>query len=208
MQPNSSVYFLRSGDDGGPIKIGYMAGHAFDRINVLQTGNPHLLHRLARIHAGTDVEQWLHRRLATSQLREEWFHPTADVLAAVAWARTWPAAQRATIPALVSALGDPNPVTWAAADGSLGAWLAAERRRRSLPRGQMAALLRIDGGTLQKLEDGRQRSVTPEVAARIASALDVTAEMILALGAGVPERPRLPQPTTAEVTGDWDVEGD
>ncbi len=67
------IYFLQSGNEEGPVKIGYASKQAGHRLRGLQIGNPDLL-RMIRVLPGTrKTERLLHARFADFWLRGEWF---------------------------------------------------------------------------------------------------------------------------------------
>lgn len=68
------VYFVRAGESG-PVKVGYVqAGRSVERRLVeLQVGNHEQLHLLALSNGGPATERKLHRALAWSRVRGEWF---------------------------------------------------------------------------------------------------------------------------------------
>lgn len=79
------VYFIESGQ-GGPVKIGYTATNRSiaARVRSLQGGNPEQLYVVATVlDAGPRTEKRVHRRLAASRLRGEWFRRTDEVDALV-----------------------------------------------------------------------------------------------------------------------------
>jgi len=79
------VYFIQSGDDGGPIKIG-RAVNPLERLLGLQVGNPHRLQVIActkPMRFAAALELCLHMQFNTYRLRGEWFH-YSDLLHSVA----------------------------------------------------------------------------------------------------------------------------
>ena len=71
------VYFIRQGTEG-PIKIGKSRDPG-SRLRQLQAASPQVLHLLASSEALSEEE--IHRRFAEGAIRNEWFLPTADLLA-------------------------------------------------------------------------------------------------------------------------------
>lgn len=69
----SSVYFIQCGE-GGPIKIG-MAVNVQRRLELLQTGCPHLLTVLAAVAGDRATERAFHERFVDLRMRGEWFWP-------------------------------------------------------------------------------------------------------------------------------------
>jgi hypothetical protein len=68
------VYFLGSGPNTIAVKVGWTDRHLLERMEELQTGNPAVLHLLAAIRGGRDIETALHRSMAPYRLRGEWFY--------------------------------------------------------------------------------------------------------------------------------------
>lgn len=76
----SVVYFLQSGE-GGPIKIGHTTCNVYSRVTALQQASPYELRWIGYFPGIRADETAAHRKLAKSNLRNEWFHPTPEVLA-------------------------------------------------------------------------------------------------------------------------------
>jgi len=76
------TYFIQV-DFDGPIKIG-TAADPQERLQTLQTANPHELHLVLTVWAPADLERDLHARLSAHRIRGEWFRPHAEVWNAVA----------------------------------------------------------------------------------------------------------------------------
>jgi hypothetical protein len=79
-----AVYFIQAGV-GGPIKIGH-AANPFDRLRALQTAHYEQLTMLGAFSGGRIEELEIHRRLAGSRIRNEWFTPSEDVMCMIATA--------------------------------------------------------------------------------------------------------------------------
>lgn len=77
------VYFIRSGDRFGPVKIGITRNPA-RRLAALQTANSEELQLLA-VCPNWDgcFEQSLHETLSASRLQGEWFRRSADLVQAI-----------------------------------------------------------------------------------------------------------------------------
>jgi hypothetical protein len=69
------IYFIQAGEQRGPIKIGHTEGpHMLrSRLNVLQIGNPEVLHLVTTLPGGLERERVLHERFAAGHMRGEWF---------------------------------------------------------------------------------------------------------------------------------------
>lgn len=75
------IYFIQEEADG-PIKIG-VAKQPADRIKQLQGANPRQLF-LRGVKTGfVRDERALHKKLAASRIRGEWFKPAPEVLAEI-----------------------------------------------------------------------------------------------------------------------------
>lgn len=79
------VYFIRA-KKSGMVKIGVALDPA-ERLRDLQTAAHEPLELLATIEGGRELEQRLHRTFAASRSSGEWFHPTAELTAAILSAR-------------------------------------------------------------------------------------------------------------------------
>jgi hypothetical protein len=79
------VYFVRLGC-AGPIKIGH-AKDLKNRIDGLSTGSPYPLEVLATLHGTAQFERRLHRHLANTRARLEWFWPSAELTQIIDFAR-------------------------------------------------------------------------------------------------------------------------
>lgn len=80
LYPARYVYFIQAGNDRGPIKIG-SSDNPDERLRTLQTAHYELLVLVGTMVCyTTEDEQRIHRRLASSRLRGEWFSPTPSVL--------------------------------------------------------------------------------------------------------------------------------
>lgn len=66
------VYFIQSGDEDGPIKIGY-AANVRARFSAMQTGTPVKLTLLATMPGGQGREMSLHSRFDRYRMSGEWF---------------------------------------------------------------------------------------------------------------------------------------
>jgi hypothetical protein len=75
------LYVIQRQPDG-PIKIGHAQNPA-RRLQFLQTGSVEPLVLLTSAPGSRDDERALHRRFASCRIRNEWFHPTDDLLALV-----------------------------------------------------------------------------------------------------------------------------
>lgn len=73
------VYFVRAGDEGGPIKIGYTT-NLTSRMNAISTHNPQDLLVLAVQRATPTLERMLHSKFARDNIRGEWFHSSQALL--------------------------------------------------------------------------------------------------------------------------------
>lgn len=71
------VYVVQMGEDG-PVKIGWTA-ELRARLRNLQSANPTRLRLLAAFSGSRDLEWSMQRRVRSSAIRGEWFHPTAEV---------------------------------------------------------------------------------------------------------------------------------
>ena len=74
------VYFIGPANDDGPIKIGFTAGEAKNRLRSLQTGHPHPLKILAVFEGSVNMEKEVHRRFAEARVHGEWFNRTPELL--------------------------------------------------------------------------------------------------------------------------------
>lgn len=78
------IYFIRSGNDDGPIKIGYTAyDDALSRMQTLQIGNPEQLTLLGVMPGSMEDEDRLHIRFKDYRMRGEWFRANERLLAYV-----------------------------------------------------------------------------------------------------------------------------
>jgi len=73
-----SVYFIRSGDVGRPIKIGYTE-NIEKRMSVIQTSSPDEIHLIGLIPVDSklqaqNIEKWMHWRFSKNHIRGEWFY--------------------------------------------------------------------------------------------------------------------------------------
>lgn len=64
-------------------KVGYTEGAVEDRINQLQTGNPHALVCDLFIDGDMGVESHIHSLLGCFSFRGEWFYPKDEVIKAI-----------------------------------------------------------------------------------------------------------------------------
>lgn len=94
------VYFFQAGGDGGPIKIGHAQTPAVlaCRLAAVRTGN-HLDVQAIGVRLdlnGLAAEYAMHKKLAASRIRGEWFSPTSEVMheLALSWAVVAPPAGR------------------------------------------------------------------------------------------------------------------
>jgi hypothetical protein len=76
------VYFIQSGGEDGPIKIGVTTDPAL-RVKRLQTGSAAPLRLLGTIKGDEALERAYHAHFAAYRLRGEWFSPAPEVLAAI-----------------------------------------------------------------------------------------------------------------------------
>lgn len=85
-----AVYFIRRNlDPDGLIKIGFTR-NVSARLQTLSTATPGGVELLASCAGDAAVEHSLHREHAAHRVDGEWFHPTTEVMAAVAKAKTSP----------------------------------------------------------------------------------------------------------------------
>lgn len=77
------IYFLRPMSMAGPIKIG-CSQMPDNRLLSLSTWSPFPLEIIAKVEGGFALEKRLHNRFSASLSHREWFHPTPDLLAAIA----------------------------------------------------------------------------------------------------------------------------
>ena len=89
-KPKAVVYFIEStrAKIRGPIKIG-VSKNPKARRSALQSSNAETLILLATEPGGFEREGELHNSLKKHRITGEWFHPHADVLAAIASATPW-----------------------------------------------------------------------------------------------------------------------
>jgi|GEM_PF-1618755 len=74
------IYFIQSGGDDGPIKIGLTERDLCKRVKELQTASPYPLTLLAAAH-GTAVEEIvLHNKFKHLQMEGEWFKPEKELI--------------------------------------------------------------------------------------------------------------------------------
>lgn len=81
-----AVYFIQAGENG-PIKIGFAVDPRERRDN-LQTAHYETLMLLGATPGGLIRERELHHLVRASRIRNEWFHPSQEVLDLVATAST------------------------------------------------------------------------------------------------------------------------
>ncbi len=75
------IYFIQSGGNNGPIKIGYTSGmDAERRLSALQVGSPNELSFLGFMEGGLKEELDLHSKFSKDRLRGEWFNPSQELL--------------------------------------------------------------------------------------------------------------------------------
>lgn len=79
----SVVYFLQV-EPNGPVKIGTTIGNVHLRMQTLQQASPYLLRWMGYFPGGRAEEKAAHLLLRGSRLRNEWFYPTAEVMAFIA----------------------------------------------------------------------------------------------------------------------------
>jgi len=72
------IYFIQSGF--GPIKIGFTDQEVYARIADLQTGSPYPLRLLGIMEGTLGTEKAIHEHLSESNLNNEWFMPTEQVI--------------------------------------------------------------------------------------------------------------------------------
>jgi Meiotically Up-regulated Gene 113 (MUG113) protein len=82
------VYFIQCGDVAGPVKIG-ISGDVQQRLDGIQSHNPHVCRLLGTMAGGRLMEEALHRRFSHSRIRGEWFYPNPFVLKFVRDLRDW-----------------------------------------------------------------------------------------------------------------------
>jgi|GEM_PF-2445693 len=75
----STVYFIQSGGDGGPVKIG-VAVDPLRRLAMLQKGSANDLRLLAIISGDAVAEAELHTRFAHLRARGEWFSFSGELV--------------------------------------------------------------------------------------------------------------------------------
>lgn len=73
------IYFIRCGADG-PVKIGYTAKSAKQRLALLQVGNHEPLEVIRTMRGAHRLERWLHVRFRAHRIRSEWFSFHPDML--------------------------------------------------------------------------------------------------------------------------------
>jgi hypothetical protein len=79
----ASVYFVQVGDEG-PVKIG-VTSNPDKRLSQLQTANYEDLNLRVVIGGDPSVEARYHALFEPERIRGEWFAPTPDLLAEIAW---------------------------------------------------------------------------------------------------------------------------
>lgn len=76
------IYFIQSGGERGPVKIG-ITGDPQLRLKRLQTGSAEPLKLLGTVKGDEAMERAYHTRLAAHCVRGEWFRTDPEVLACI-----------------------------------------------------------------------------------------------------------------------------
>jgi hypothetical protein len=72
--------YLIAESGGAFVKIGYADYSVYSRLDSLQTGNPRELHLIATLPGGQETENKLHAKFIASNVVNEWFTPTREML--------------------------------------------------------------------------------------------------------------------------------
>ncbi len=133
--PAAGYIYVIQANPGSPVKIGFTTlDDVGERLRSLQTGNPHVLHVVAKIKGTFADEKSLHRAIAAERLTGEWFEYSARTEALII------AMMANGIEAAIEAVASLSP-TYAIPEDWAGLWVAESCAHIALGL-QRASLLR------------------------------------------------------------------